>query len=396
MRLLLVNSFLHARGGDTTLFFAEWRGWEARGVEIVPFAMRHPDNEVSPWAVHFPAWRSPRTPVTGPGAAEALAHAVWNRDAARSLARLVAQVRPDAAHVHHVHRHLTPSIFPVLRRAGVRTAWTLHDHELVCPNGLRFTAGAPCFRCQGGRYAAAVRHRCKDGAIGPSVAVAIEKAIHRGLRRMAAPDVYLAPSWHLAEGLVADGVPEASVQHLPNLVEVLAEPGPLGANVVFAGRLTAEKGVDAVAAVARALPAVRVDVLGDGPERGRLAGLANVVCHGQLGRAEVHARLATAGVVLVPSRWPENQPYAVLEAQLLARPVVARAVGGVPELIEDGRTGRLVQTDPELVQATRQLLGDPARAAALGAAAQAQVRTTHGAPAWFGRMAAVLGLGGVT
>lgn len=394
MTLLLVNTFLHPRGGDTTLFYDEWRGWEARGVEVVPFGMRHPDNEVSPWASHFPSWRSPREPRGLAERGAALFRSVWNREAAGALAALVRQVRPAAAHVHHLHRHLTPAIFPVLRAAGVRTAWTLHDHELVCPNGLRFTAGAPCFRCRGGHYAAAVHHRCKDGNTAASVAVALEKAAHRRLRGWAAPDVYVSPSRHLLDGLAADGLPEARCVHVPNLVQVAAEPGPLGRAVVFAGRLTAEKGVDVVAAFARRRPDVRVEVYGDGPERSRLSGLANVTLHGARPRAEVHAALATAAVALVPSRWPENQPYAVLEAQLLGRPVVARAVGGVPELVEDGVSGRLGATDAELVAAVEALLADPERAAAMGARARERVRTTHAPDAWFARMGGLLGVAG--
>ena len=394
MKLLLVNSFLHPRGGDTTLLFDEWAGWTSRGVDVIPFAMRHPENVSSPWSARFPSWRSPRFPGTLGARARALAHAIWNREAAGALDALCREHRPAAAHVHHVHRHLTPAIFAVLRRHDIRTAWTLHDHELVCPNGLRFVNGEACFRCVGGRYGQAITHRCKDGDLVASAGVALEKAVHRALRARLAPDAWVSPSAYLAEGLVQDGFPRDQIHHVPNFVEVRAVPGELGQNVVFAGRLAEEKGIAEVAALALALPERRIDVFGDGACRAMLAPAPNVTLHGSRSRAEVHAALAEAGVVIVPSRWPENQPYAVLEAQLLARPVVATAVGGVPELIEDGVDGWLVPPGNAraLVTAVRAALERPEFAAALGRRARARVEREHAPRQWFGRMGKLLGL----
>ncbi len=394
MKLLLINSFLHPRGGDTTLFFSEWAGWEARGVEVIPFAMRHPDNIVSPWAERFPVWRSPRAAATLSERVRAMVRATWNLEATSALRRLIRDVRPDAAHAHHLHRHLTPAIFPVLRAAGVRSAWTLHDHELVCPNGLRYTGGEPCFRCQGGHYAAAVVHRCKDDSTSASLAVAAEKAVHRSLRAHLAPDVYIAPSAALLDGLTADGLSAARCVHVPNLVEVEAPPGQQGANVIFAGRLTIEKGILVLAALARAMPSVRFDVYGDGPAKPALVGLANVCLLGARPRAEVHDALATAGVVVLPSLWPENQPYAVLESQMLGRAVVASAVGGVPEIVTSEVDGLLVPPGDvgELARAVGRVLADRTLAARLGNAARARVQANHGAEQWFSRMEEVLGV----
>ncbi len=392
MKLLLINSFLHPRGGDTALFFEEWRGWEARGVEVIPFAMRHPDNLASPWATRFPSWRSPRSAATAADRLMAGLVGVYNPEAASTLAALLRDVRPDAAHVHHLHRHLTPSIFPALRRAGIPSAWTLHDHELVCPNGLRFTEGAPCFRCKGGRYQEAVRHRCKDGSLPSSVAVAVEKAAHRALGAGLLADRLLCPSRFLMDALLEDGVPGERLEHVPNLVTVEPAPGPQGANVVFAGRLTPEKGTAVLAAMARLLPHVRVDVFGEGPERPRLAEVPNLTLHGHAPRTVVHAALATAGAVVVPSLWPENQPYAVLEAMLLGRNVVASRVGGIPELIEEGMDGLLVEpgSATELAGAVGTVLADPEAAARRGQRARKRVLLNHSADTFFGRMRAVL------
>lgn len=392
MKLLLVNSFLHPRGGDTALFFEEWRGWEARGVEVVPFAMRHPHNLSSPWATRFPSWRSPRAAATPVERLRAGLVGVYNPEAAGALASLIQDVRPHAAHVHHLHRHLTPSIFPVLRQAGIPSAWTLHDHELVCPNGLRFTGGAPCHRCAGGNYAEAVRHRCKDDSVPASVAVAAEKYAHRAFGTAALADRLVCPSRFLFDSLAADGFPAERLEHVPNLVLADETPGPIGENVVFAGRLTPEKGIAVLAAVAGQLPTVRFDVFGEGPGREQLAASPNVHMHGNTPRATVHAALSRAGAVVVPSLWPENQPYAVLEAMLLGRTVLASRVGGIPELIDDGEDGLLVEPGDAvaLADGLRRVLADPAAARTRGQRARKRVLLNHNADTFFGRMQAVL------
>jgi glycosyltransferase involved in cell wall biosynthesis len=114
--------------------------------------------------------------------------------------------------------------------------------------------------------------------------------------------------------------------------------------------------------------------------------------HGNTPRATVHAALARAGAVVVPSLWPENQPYAVLEAMLLGRTVLASRVGGIPELIDDGEDGLLVEPGDAvaLADGLRRVLADPAAARTRGQRARKRVLLNHNADTFFGRMQAVL------
>jgi glycosyltransferase involved in cell wall biosynthesis len=129
---------------------------------------------------------------------------------------------------------------------------------------------------------------------------------------------------------------------------------PRGAGGPWIGtvsRLSAEKGIDllleAFARLAATRPQARLRVVGDGAERERLAQQARAL--GVADRVEwVGARpwdeavreLAGMDVVVVPSRF-EGFGLCALEAMACARPVVAARVGGLPEIVEDGRTGVL-------------------------------------------------------
>ena len=146
---------------------------------------------------------------------------------------------------------------------------------------------------------------------------------------------------------------------IPESVGVPEEPP----HVLYVGRLSPEKGVLELVDACRGLPLV---VVGDGPLRSRMPQAVGFVPPGELG-----SRYERAAVVAVPSR---REGYGVVarEAAAWGRPVVASAVGGLLDAVEDGVTGLLVP--PRDVGALRaaleRLLGDAALRGRLGAAAR--------------------------
>ena len=380
----MVHSFHHPRGGDTT-YGRALTGWlQARGHEVAPLAARHPDNEPSAWETRWPSWVDPLHARGLLDRGHMALRMAWSRQAARATADLVASWRPDIAHVQHLHHHLSPSVLQALHRAGVPVVWTVHDYELICPSGLLWVAGAACERCRGHHYQQAVLHRCKWGQTLPSVAVALEKELHHRIGTWQLVDRYLCPSRYLADTLVRFGLPQDRVMHLPNALDRLPEDAAArvdepGEGWLYAGRLTEEKGPQVALQAARRLPHHRLLVVGSGPFeavlRDKARDLPWVRFLGQLPRAELARLLPTVRAVAVPSLWPENLPYAVLEAQAAGRAVVASAVGGIPEQIDDGVDGRLVPPgDPAaLARALAPLLSDADTARALGRAGRARV-----------------------
>jgi glycosyltransferase involved in cell wall biosynthesis len=134
-------------------------------------------------------------------------------------------------------------------------------------------------------------------------------------------------------------------------------------HVLFVGRLSPEKGIHEFLAATEGLPRV---IVGAGP-----VDVPEAV--GFVPRAELGRYYERAAVVCVPSR---REGYGVVarEAMAYGRPVVATAVGGLVDAVEDGVTGVLVEPQ-ELRDAIERLLADPAERARLGAAARARARS---------------------
>ena len=312
---------------------------------------------------------------------------------------MVEEVRPDVAHVHHVFERLTSSVLDALRRCGVPTVMTLHDYKPVCPDYRLYTEGAPCTRCLSGRYVEVVRRRCLEGSRWRSVAAAAEAYAARARGLYQRVDRFLAPSAFLRDRVVEGGLPGDRIEVLPNPVVAAPEPRRDGAEpraVVYASRLVAEKGVDPLLDAAALLPAgVRVRLIGSGrlerQVRARVAAESLPVdVLGPLPPAQVAAHLRAAAAAVLPALWWENCPMAVLEAAAQGVPVVASAVGGIPELVEHDTTGLLVPPGDvaALAGALTRLVERPDDAARMGRAAWARARQRHDPQA---HVAALLG-----
>jgi glycosyltransferase involved in cell wall biosynthesis/O-antigen/teichoic acid export membrane protein len=299
-----------------------------------------------------------------------------NPAARTALAGQLAQWQPDVVHLHTIGL-LSPMTLRVLRETP--TVLTMHGPELFlrsterwCMPADHFRPGSACTLTWRGRLALAFI----SGIAGP---------VWR--RQLKVVDVYLAPSRYLQSLLARDFSPTRVV---PNGFAPAApqDPGPGhggrhrdGSRVVFAGRLEHFKGpqvfLDAVPALLAAHPDTTFTICGAGPmldqlrERVVQLGVGQAVeLTGWLDPREIRRRIAGADIVVVPSVWPEAFGLTCLEAFSAGTPVVASAIGALPELVESDVTGLLVPPGDgaALTASVGRLLAEPQTRQRLGAA----------------------------
>ena len=330
------------------MFGALAEGLAARGHRVTRVhAERQPEREGTDlgerWALPLPefqTWRKLPHPAS----------AVASARAALRLAQCLRWVRPDVVNVHFVDSRA--AYFLLLRLLfGYRLVLTAHGSDVLRPRGA------------------------VNGALLPHL-----------LRRA---DAVVAVSADVA-GRVRSLAPAAPVGVIQNGVDLgfwtdggggEREPG----RVVQVGTLRHVKGQDvalrALVLLRADLPHVRLELVGDGPWREHLDALAAelgvrdaVTFAGALGPAQIRERLHRASVCVLPSR-SEGLPLTLLEAMAAGAPVVASAVGGVPEVAGEPPCVRLVPPDrPEaLAEALRSLLAEPEEAGRLAARARTRV-----------------------
>ena len=296
-----------------------------------------------------------------------------NPHAAARLRAVLRQFRPDVVHVKMFLTQLSPLILPLLRPFPA----LLHvvNYNLVCPiNTKTLPDGTPC------RHRAGIACRAAGCLSWPGVARTL---VQRRLTTLDVFDRVIANSDWVARRLRAEGI--AVDESIPNGVAVRPQRPPLDTtpSVGFAGRLVRKKGVDvllrAMALLRERVPGVRLVVVGDGPERVALEGLAAelgmreaVDFLGHLAQDAMERALAGVWAQAVPSRWEEPFGLVAAEAMMRGTAVAASASGGLTEQVAQGETGFLAPPGdaPALAAALERIVRDRDFAEQLGAAAR--------------------------
>jgi glycosyltransferase involved in cell wall biosynthesis len=397
----MVQTFYYYRGGDSTYMLSLSKLLEEKGHEVVPFAMEHPQNLPTPYArffvseVDFPGLLS----ASSPGAAWKVAtRSIYNGEARRKIAALADEVKPDIAHFHNIHAHLTTSIVAPLRKRGIPIVWTLHDYRLICPNTSLLSRGEICERCIPNRFYESMLQRCKKGSFAASF-IAMLTTLYERLERIPSRiDRFVTPSEFLRSKLVEGGFDPGRIECVPNFVDLALYAGrPEKDHFCYIGRLSHEKGLDILIRAVAKLDSGRLLIVGDGPEADDLKALAlelgtsRVEFAGYRSGEELKRILAESQFLVLPSRWYENLPFAVMEAFASSKAVVASRIGGIPEMVDDGVNGLLfpVGDVDALAACLRRMLGDRGAREEMGRRGREKAERLYGRETHYARIEAI-------
>lgn len=275
--------------------------------------------------------------------------------AARQLHRIVQAFRPDVIHGHNWLASATRR--PPWRSRTVPLVVTLHDYALVC--ALRTLFDADERACSG--PAAWKCLKCSARVMGPARASVLVPATAAG-RRMLAPTSVVAVSAAVRDAVQPYvDVPIDVVANFAQVAEAepLPDDFPRDRYVLFAGDNREHKGIaDLLAAWAAHAVDHTTLVIATTRPLGRAVPAG--VYPTSLSSGQMVTAWRNAALAVVPSRWPEPCGTVVLEAYRQGTPVIATRVGGLRELVDNDRTGLLVEPDQpqELGAAMRRVLTD--------------------------------------
>lgn len=356
MKILMVNKFLYPNGGSETYIFELGKQLKEKGHEVQYFGMEHEGRVVGN---HAESYTSNMDFHTGKLAKLLYPFKILYSFEARKKIRVVLDdFKPDIVHLNNINFQITPSILYEIKKyekdtgSSVKIVATAHDYQWLCPNHMMYIPHREeiCERCTGGAYGNCAKYKCIHNSKVKSILGSVESYYYHMRKTYGLIDTIICPSAFLKTQLEKDKVLADRLVTMHNFVTV--EQSQLGNTsgvekedyVLYFGRYAKEKGIETLLKVCEQLPEIPFIFAGSGPLEDRVNQCSNVKNVGFQKGEDLQKLIAKARFSIYPSEWYENCPFSVMESQMYGTPVIGADIGGIPELIQEGKTGELFES----------------------------------------------------
>ncbi len=345
MKVLLVNKFLYPKGGAETYVFKLGEALEAHNHEVQYFGLDNPKNIVGNKAganvSDMDFNQGVRKNLTAPF------RIIYSSEAKKKISKVLYDFEPDVVHLNNIQFHLTPSIILAVekyrKKTGrkVKIVYTAHDYQLICPShGLFDSDINVCEKCLGGNYTHCLRTKCMKNSRAKSFLAMLDAYHWKHSKAYSYIDTIVCPSRFLKAKLDLQERFAHKTVAIHNFIEPKqADETVKGDYVLEFGHLSRDKGTLTLLEVAKRMPNVRFLFAGYGAAEPEIAKVSNAEYVGFKTGEELTLLIANALCTVCPSEMYENCPYTVMESQTLGAPVIGANIGGIPELIQEEKTG---------------------------------------------------------
>lgn len=355
MKILMVNKFLYPNGGSETYIFDVGNQLLEMGHKIEYFGMNHKDRIVGNRMESYT-----ESMDFHQGGLQKLFYPfkiIYSVEARKKIRKVLEDFQPDVVHFNNINFQLTPSIIYEVkkwerkRKHPVKLIYTAHDYQWVCPNHLMMIPASRtvCFACKGSNYKACVKNRCIHNSLVKSLFASLEGYLYHRLKTYQLIDHIICPSYFMEKMLSTDPILKPKLITCHNYCNLSSRYSYEKKDyILYFGRYAKEKGVEILLETCKELPQVSFVFAGGGPLEEEVEKLSNVVNMGFLKGEELRKVIGEARVSILPSICNENCPFTVIESQVLGTPVISFAMGGIPELITEEKTGMVVEAGNKL------------------------------------------------
>lgn len=350
----MVNKFLYPNGGSETYIFKLGNYLKVQGHEVEYFGMEHEDrvvgNSVNSYTSNMNFHTSKIEKLLYP------IKIVYSKEARTKIRLVLDSFKPDVVHLNNFNFQLTPSIIYEVKRyekandRKVKIVFTAHDYQLICPNHMM---NNPCTRencekCIGGKFINCIKGKCIHGSIVKSAIGSIEGYLYKALKAYRNIDSIICPSEFLANKMNTNVLFKDKTIVMHNFIDkVCCKETKKEDYVLYFGRFSEEKGIKTLINVCKKLPNIQFVFAGNGPLEDEVNKISNIKNVGFKNGKQLEDLIRKARFSIYPSEWYENCPFSVMESQMYGTPVLGAAIGGVPELIQNCKTGELFESGNE-------------------------------------------------
>lgn len=352
MKILMINKFLYPNGGSETYIFKLGEYLQKIGHEVQYFGMEHEGRCVGN-AVH--AYTNDMD-FHGGSKLSKLTYpikTIYSAEAKKKIRLILDDFQPDVCHLNNFTYQLTPSIILEIQKWKKQTGhpckivFTAHDYNLVCPNHMLNNPNTHenCEKCLGGHFMNCTKDRCIHGSLAKSAVGTLEAYFWKLNGAYKYIDAVICCSHFLKTKMDTNPVFAKKTIAMHNFLSpVERKPAQKKEYVLYFGRFSDEKGIGTLIKVCRALPDVQFVFAGTGPLEAAINTIPNIRNVGFQTGAALEKLIREAQFSIYPSEWYENCPFSVMESQMYGTPVIGARIGGIPELIQEGKTGELFES----------------------------------------------------
>ncbi len=370
IKVLNVNKFFYIKGGSETYYFSLRDLLNQNGHEVIDFSMKHDLNNESPYEEYFVDHIDYNTRLNLYKKVKLSCKIIYSVEAKKKIGRLIRNYKPDIAHLNIFQHQLSPSILHELKKYNIPIVYTVHDLKSMCPNYKMLHDGKICEACRESKYYNCLLNKCVKESFLKSFVSTLEMYIHSWLKVYDLIDCFIVPSRFFMKKLIEYGFDSKKIIYNANFLNTSDyEPNYNHENYfVYLGRLSEEKGIlTLIDAMQYVKGSAELRIVGTGPleneikqliKRNKLDNRIEMVGHKR--GLELSECIKNAMFGIMPSECYENAPYSVLEMMAYGKPVIGARTGGIPELIDDLRTGMTYEmgNSKDLSQKINGLLGN--------------------------------------
>ncbi|MEZ9923367.1 glycosyltransferase family 4 protein [Vibrio breoganii] len=343
MKTLNIGHNYFIVGGSDRVLIETVKLMSSHGHTAIPFCCADEKNLPSEYSKYFPSSIS----TDGSNPLDIIQY-FYNHDAVVKLEYLLDEhPEIEIAHLHIYYGKITTSVLKVLKKRNIKIVQSLHEYKLVCPVYTMQRDGDVCDKCLDGSFYNCIRYRCKDNSFIKSSIVTLESYFSRYMGDVTLIDKFISVSHFHRTIMIKGGVPDSKISVLHNFVDtnVVTKTLKHKGYFLYFGRIEKLKGIDTLIEAFKQSHH-RLIIVGDGSYvenmKSKIEHLDNIEYAGFQEGDVLATTIRNCVAVIVPSEWYENCPMNVLEAKAYGKPVLGCDIGGIPELVDDGKDGYII------------------------------------------------------
>ena len=360
MKILIIHYAYFITGGPERYLFNVKKLLEDNGHQVIPFSMFSKENVDTPYKKYFVS------PINTDGSwyfnkrsgfkskLKQIIRLFYSKEVENKLSKLIIDEKPDVAYVLLYQKKLSPAVLVTCKKHGVPIVSRISDYQMMCPKYTFYRDGDICEECRNSKLHS-IKHKCIKNSIVSSLLWFLADAYHHYMKFYDLIDVFV-----LTNPFMGIKLREYGYDKKYNIIRTCSADNSKYKKafshknklqqLCYIGNVFEHKGVDLLLQSFSTLiernPKLNLVIMGNDPEniiKDSNRNLKNIKYIKHSNENKVLEVLSESLFFVLPTKWYENLPNAIIESFSVGTPVISTNIGSIKYMVENERTGFLFE-----------------------------------------------------